>query len=314
MNVFDQTITDAVGLYNGDCVHVMKGLPDASVGFSVFSPPFGDLFVYSDSVADLGNVADDAQFFDQYGHVCRELYRVLKPGRLVAVHCTDLPTRKFKDGVIGVKRFSDAIGEAHERAGFIFHCRITVWRDPVVEMQRTKALGLLYKQIQKDSAMSRVGLADYVMVFRKPGDNPEPVGHMPADFSVDRWQQWASPVWMDIRQGNVLNVRVAREDADEKHLCPLQLDLIERAITLWSNPGDTVLSPFMGVGSEGYVAVKLGRRYIGAELKSAYYRQAVRYIGEAQADREMGDLFLKPCSFEGASDAHEASAPREVAA
>jgi hypothetical protein len=274
----------------------MKGLPDESVGFSVFSPPFGDLFVYSDSVADLGNVGSDAEFFEQYGHVVRELFRVLKPGRLCAVHCTDLPTRKFKDGVIGLKRFSDAIGEVHERAGFIPHCRITVWRDPVVEMQRTKALGLLYKQLQKDSAMSRMGMPDYVMCFRKPGDNPEPIGHKPAEFPVDRWQQWASPVWMDIRQGNVLNVRVAREDQDEKHLCPLQLDLIERAIVLWSNPGDVVLSPFMGVGSEGYVAVKLGRRYVGAELKEAYYRQARRYLTEAEDDLTRGDLFLRPAA------------------
>lgn len=302
MNVYDQVITPRAALYNGDCVHVMKGLPDNSVGFSVFSPPFGDLFVYSDSVADLGNVADDGQFFEQYGHVARELHRVLKPGRLCAVHCTDLPTRKFKDGVIGVKRFSDAIGAAHEAAGFVFHCRITVWRDPVVEMQRTKALGLLYKQIQKDSAMSRMGLPDYVMVFRKPGDNPEPIGHRPADFPVDRWQQWASPVWMDIRQGNVLNVRVARDDDDEKHLCPLQLDLIERAIVLWSNPGDTVLSPFMGVGSEGHVAVKLGRRYVGAELKPAYFRQAVKYIREVEDADANGDLF-----------SGLASAPREAA-
>lgn len=291
MKVYGQKISDRAALYHGDCVHVMHGLPDESVGFSVFSPPFGDLFVYSDSVADLGNVADDAAFFGQYKHVVDQLYRVLKPGRLCAVHCTDLPTRKGRDGVIGVRRFSDAIADAHEKAGFIFHCRVTVWRDPVVEMQRTKALGLLYKQIQKDSAMSRMGLADYVMVFRKPGDNPEPIGHRPADFPVDLWQQWASPVWMDIRQGNVLNVRVARADADEKHLCPLQLDLIERAIVLWSNPGDTVLSPFMGVGSEGYVAVKTGRRYVGAELKDTYFKAAVAYIGEAEAERERGDLF-----------------------
>lgn len=291
MNVYDQAISERAALYHGDCVHVMKGLPDESVGFSVFSPPFGDLFVYSDSVADLGNVASDDQFFEQYDHVVAELFRVMKPGRLVAVHCTDLPTRKSKDGVIGIKRFSDAIGEAHERAGFIFHCRITVWRDPVVEMQRTKALGLLYKQIQKDSAMSRMGLADYVMVFRKPGDNAEPIGHKPDDFPVDRWQEWASPVWMDIRQGNVLNVRVAREAQDEKHLCPLQLDLIERAVMLWSNPGDTVLSPFMGIGSEGFVAVKCGRRYVGAELKESYFRQAVRNIGEMEAERADGDLF-----------------------
>jgi DNA modification methylase len=291
MQIYDQHITKRAALYHGDCVHVMQGMPEASVGFSVFSPPFGDLFVYSDSVADLGNVAGDEQFFEQYDFVVRELFRVLKPGRLCAVHCTDLPTRKSRDGVIAIRRFSDAIADCHQRAGFLFHCRVTVWRDPVVEMQRTKALGLLYKQIQKDSAMSRMGLADYVLVFRKPGDNAEPIGHKPADFPVDRWQQWASPVWMDIRQGNVLNVRMAREDNDERHLCPLQLDLIERALTLWSNPGDTVISPFMGIGSEGYGAVKLGRRYIGAELKESYFRQAVKYIGEVEDQLDAPSLF-----------------------
>lgn len=291
MQIYDQTITKRAAMYHGDAVHVMAGIPESSVGFSVYSPPFGDLFVYSDSVADLGNVASDAQFFEQYEFVVRELFRVLKPGRLCAVHCTDLPTRKSRDGVIAIRRFSDALADCHQRAGFHFHCRITVWRDPVVEMQRTKALGLLYKQIQKDSAMSRMGLADYVLVFRKPGDNAEPIGHKPQDFPVDRWQQWASPVWMDIRQGNVLNVRMAREDNDERHLCPLQLDLIERAVTLWSNPGDTVLSPFMGIGSEGYGAVKLGRRYVGAELKESYYRQAVKYIGEAEAEIDALSLF-----------------------
>jgi DNA modification methylase len=293
MKIYDEHITDRVALYRGDCVHVMSGLPDESVGFSVFSPPFGDMFVYSDSVADMGNVSNDAEFFDQYKFVASELYRTLKPGRLCAVHCTDLPTRKFKDGFIGIRRFSDALAECHDDAGFHFHCRVTIWRDPVVEMQRTKALGLLYKQIQKDSAMSRMGLPDYLLVFRKPGVNPEPIGHRPADFPVDLWQQWASPVWMNIRQGNVLNVRMARDQNDERHLCPLQLDLIERAITLWSNPGDTVISPFMGIGSEGYTAVKLGRRFVGAELKESYYRQAISYIGEAENAAGVGDLFTQ---------------------
>lgn len=293
MKIYNQHITDRSALYHGDCVHVMNGLPDNSVGFSVFSPPFGDLFVYSDSIADMGNVSDDTQFFEQYSYVASELMRVLKPGRLCAVHCTDLPTRKFKDGVIGIKRFSDALADCHQDHGFIFHCRVTIWRDPVVEMQRTKALGLLYKQIQKDSAMSRMGLPDYLLVFRKPGDNPDPVGHKPADFPVSMWQQWASPVWMDVRQGNVLNVRMARDHNDERHLCPLQLDLIERAITLWSNRGDTVLSPFMGIGSEGYGSLKLGRRFVGAELKESYYHQAVKYIGEMEASAENRDLFSK---------------------
>lgn len=276
---------------HGDCVRAMSDLPECSVGHVIYSPPFGDLFVYSDSVADMGNCADDAQFMDQYRECVAETHRVLMPGRLAAVHCTDLPTRKGRDGVIGLKPFSDEIVACHRDAGFVYHCRITVWRDPVVEMQRTKALGLLYKQIQKDSAMSRMGLADYILVFRKRGDNPEPIGHRPEDFPVDKWQQWASPVWMDIRQGRVLNVRVARDAADEKHVCPLQLDIIERAVTLWSNPGDVVLSPFMGIGSEGYEAVRLGRRFVGCELKQAYWQTACRNLGEVEATVLGGNLF-----------------------
>lgn len=275
---------------HGDCVLGMSDLPDASVGFSVYSPPFADLFVYSDSAADMGNCADDVSFFDQYRHVIAQKMRVLKPGRLTAVHCTDLPTRKFKDGVIGLKPFSDDIMRAHIDAGFIYHSRVTVWRDPVVEMQRTKALGLLYKQLKKDSAMSRVGMADYVMVFRKPGDNPEPITHTPNDLPVDLWQKYASPVWMDVSQTDVLNGRMARCNEDERHICPLQLPLIERAIHLWSNPGDVVLSPFMGIGSEGYVAMKTRRKFIGFELKESYWRQACKYIAEAEDAAAGGSL------------------------
>lgn len=275
---------------HGDSAHALSDLPDDSVHFSVYSPPFVDLFVYSDSAADLGNCKDDGEFFEQYKEIIRQKLRVLKPGRLAAVHCTDLPTRKFRDGFIGIKAFSDAIREAHEECGFIYHCRITVWRDPVVEMQRTKALGLLYKQLCKDSAMSRVGLADYVLVFRKPGENLEPVGKDKTDFPVDTWQKWASPVWMDIDQTNVLNGRTARESDDERHVCPLQLDLIERAIRLWCNPGDVVLSPFMGIGSEGYAALKAGRKFIGCELKPSYWRQAVKNLTGAEASFSGGDL------------------------
>lgn len=291
MTILDQSTGDAFSAIHGDCVHALTDLPTDSVGFSVYSVPFGDLFVYSDSCADLGNVSGDAEFFDQYGHVIREKLRVLKPGRLTAVHCTDLPSRKARDGFIGVRPFSDDIVRAHVDAGFIYHCRVTVWRDPVVEMTRTKALGLLYKQLKKDSCMSRVGLPDYLLVFRKPGDNPDRVGQDEENFPVSQWQQWASPVWMDIRQGNVLNVRMAREGEDERHLCPLQLDLIERAIRLWSNPGDVVLSPFMGIGSEGVVSIKTGRRYVGIELKESYYAQAVKYLTEAEAAKSMGSLF-----------------------
>jgi hypothetical protein len=275
---------------HGDSAHALSELPEASIHFSVYSPPFVDLFVYSDSAADLGNCKNDGEFFEQYRHIIRQVMRVTKPGRLTAVHCTDLPTRKFRDGFIGIKAFSDQIRDAHEGEGWIYHCRITVWRDPVVEMQRTKALGLLYKQLCKDSAMSRVGLADYVLVFRKPGDNPEPVGKDKGLFPVDLWQKWASPVWMDIDQTDVLNGRTARESDDERHVCPLQLDLIERAIRLWSNPGDVVLSPFMGIGSEGFASIKAGRKFIGCELKESYWRQAARNLAGIEQEVSGGSL------------------------
>lgn len=275
--------------YNADCVDLVRQLPDASVGFSVYSPPFANIFVYSDSVADMGNCASDDEFAQHYRYLIAEKLRVTKPGRLTAVHCSDLPSSKWKDGVIGLKDFPGEIIRSHQDAGWVFHSRVTVWRDPVVEMTRTKALGLLYKQLQKDSTKSRQGMADYVLVFRRPGENAEPVGQRPEHFPVSQWQQWASPVWMDIQQTNTLNVTMARDHADERHVCPLQLDLIERALTLWSNPGDVVLSPFMGIGSEGVVSVKLKRRFIGVELKASYFRQACRYLD--QADRSSASLF-----------------------
>lgn len=272
---------------NADCVEFASSLPAASVGFSVYSPPFAHLFVYSDSERDMGNVADEAEFKRLYAHLVREKLRITKPGRLTAVHCSDIPRTKSQHGVVGLYDFPSDIREVHEAAGWTFHSRITVWKDPVVEMQRTKALGLLYKQIQTDATRSRQGMADYVMVFRKtPNDevaDTDRVGHDAKRFPVSQWQQWASPVWMDINQTNVLNVKVAREDKDERHLCPLQLDLIERAIRLWSNENDTVFSPFMGIGSEGYMALKAGRRFLGSELKPAYFKQAVKNLRDAEA-------------------------------
>jgi hypothetical protein len=275
--------------YNGDCVSVAEQLPDESVGFSIYSPPFQNIFVYSDSEADMGNCTSDDEFNTHFSFLIREMLRITKPGRLTAVHCSDLPSSKWKDGVIGLKDFPGDIVRLHQDAGWIFHSRICVWRDPVVEMTRTKALGLLYKQLKKDSTRSRMGMADYVLVFRKPGDNADPVGHMPENFPVSQWQKWASPVWMDINQTNTLNVRMAKDNADERHLCPLQLDLIERAVTMWSNPGDVVLSPFMGIGSEGVTALKLKRKFIGIELKPSYFKHACRYL-EAQERQE--DLFI----------------------
>jgi DNA modification methylase len=280
---------DAAALYHGDCCDVVRQLPDHSIGFSVYSPPFSSLFVYSESANDMGNSASDEEFFEHYRILIREIARVTKPGRLSAVHCSDLPLTKWKDGRIGLKDFPGAIIAAHEAEGFTFHSRVTIWRDPVIEMTRTKALGLLYKQLKSDSTRSRQGMADYVCVFRAPGENVEPVGHDVEQFPVSQWQQWASPVWMDIRQTNTLNAQAARDAQDERHICPLQLDLIERCLVLWSNPGDVVLSPFMGIGSEGVVAVRKKRRFVGVELKESYFRQAVRNI--ESSERNASDLF-----------------------
>ncbi len=300
-DVLNATTGERFYAVNADCVEFSATLPDNSLGFSVYSPPFAHLFVYSDSERDMGNVKNEAEFKALYRHLTREIYRATKPGRLTAVHCSDLPRTKSMHGVVGLYDFPSDIREAHEAEGWTFHSRITVWKDPVVEMQRTKALGLLYKQIQTDATRSRQGMADYVMVFRKtPVDEKEDTDRVGQDaklFPVGMWQQWASPVWMDINQTNVLNAKVAREDKDERHLCPLQLDLIERCIRLWTNEGDTVFSPFMGIGSEGWTALKVGRRFVGSELKEAYYRQAVKNLQEAEA-ASVGPSLL---SFAGAA-------------
>lgn len=293
MKVIASEVTEHFSAYQADCVEVVAAIPTESVGFSVYSPPFAHLFIYSDSERDMGNVKNEAEFFAQYGFLLKELFRVTKPGRLTAVHCSDLPRTKSTHGEIGLYDMPGDIIRAHLDAGWTYHSRITVWKDPVVEMQRTKALGLLYKQLQKDATRSRQGMPDYVLVFRKtPGAEQaaDPVGQDARHFPVTQWQQWADPVWMDINQTNVLNVRAAKEDKDEKHLCPLQLDLIERAIRLWTNPGDIVLSPFMGIGSEGVTALKCGRRFIGAELKATYYKQAVRNLQFSENENAGGDL------------------------
>ena len=273
--------------YNGDCVDIVRQMPDASIDFSVYSPPFGSLFVYSESAADMGNSTDD-EFAKHYAWLVKDKFRVTKPGRLTAVHCSDLPMTKWKDGAVGIKDFSGDIIRIHQDAGWIMHSRRTIWKCPVVEMTRTKHVGLLYKQLMKDSSKSRGGMPDYLITFIKPGENASPIVHTPENFPLDQWQEWASPVWMSVDQSNVLNVKAAREAGDERHLCPLQLDVIERALVMWSNPDDVVLSPFTGIGSEGVTALKLGRRFVGTELKESYWRQAVRYL-EAQ-DRQ-DDLF-----------------------
>ncbi len=254
----------------GDCVDLIKNVPSETVGLSVFSPPFAELYTYSSHVEDMGNSKDYNEFLEQFGYLIKELYRVMMSGRNVAVHCMDIPIQKGKHGFIGLRDFSGLLLKAFEEAGFIYASRVTIWKDPVIEMQRTKALGLLHKQVKKDSTMSRVGIPDYVMIFRKDGDRTNPVTSL--DIPVDLWQKYASPVWMDIDYGNTLNgFRNGRESNDEKHICPLQLDTIERLIHLYSNKGDTVLTPFMGIGSEVYQAVKMGRKGIGFELKESYY-------------------------------------------
>jgi DNA modification methylase len=279
--------------YNGDCCEVVQELPDDSIHLSVFSPPFADLYAYSDSPRDMGNCRNYAEFFEHFGVLIEQLYRVIIPGRICAVHCMDIPSMKERDGVIGVKDFSGDIIRAFQNFGFIYHSRTMIWKDPLIEATRTKALGLMHKQLCKDSTLSRAGLPDYLLAFRKPGDNPIPVSHPdglteyhgsddPGETGVKRshniWRAYASPVWMDVRQTHTLNFREARDEKDEKHVCPLQLDTIARAVTLWSNPGEVVLTPFMGVGSEVYGAVKLGRRGIGVELKPSYFRQAVKNL------------------------------------
>jgi DNA modification methylase len=303
---------EAFGLYNADCIEVMNGMPEGMVDLCVFSPPFADLFVYSDSERDMGNCGGYDEFFDHYRYFTDALYRAMKPGRMTCVHCTDLPTRKSKDGFIGLHDFSGDLIRAHREAGFVYHARAVIWKDPVVEMQRTKSLGLLYKQLRKDAAMSRVGMPDYMLFFRKDEPNPDPVRHFSDDYEhypadrgaasawarengiddaeavarmtlpVSQWQELASPVWMTVDQSDVLNGKMAKGSEDERHICPLQLDVIERCLRLYSNPGDLVLDPFNGIGSTGYQALKMGRRYLGVELKPEYAAQAAKFLTEAE--------------------------------
>ncbi len=280
-------IADDYAAYHGDCIRIMEQLPDESIDFSIYSPPFGSLFVYSDSMADMGNSSYDDEFLEHYAFEVREKFRMTKLGRITAVHCSDLPLTKWKDGAIGVKDFSGDIIRIHQESGWIMHSRRTIWKSPVTEMTRTKHVGLLYKQLKKDSIKSRGGMPDYLITFVKPGDNASPIEHTEDDFPLSQWQDWASPVWMDIKQSNVLNVKLAREEKDEKNVCPLQLDVIERAVTMWSNRGDVVFSPFMGIGSEGYVSLRLGRKFIGTELKESYWAQACKNLSEASAQMEL---------------------------
>jgi DNA modification methylase len=289
---FDTTeeSNDWYKIKRGDCVQLISEIPSESIGLSVFSPPFAELYTYSSHLEDMGNSKDYNEFLVQFGFLVKELYRVMMQGRNVAVHCMDLPIQKGKEGFIGLRDFSGMILKSFQDAGFVYASRITIWKDPVVEMQRTKALGLLHKQVKKDSTMSRVGIPDYVMIFRKDGERNNPVTN--TDIPVDLWQKYASPVWMDINYGNTLQgYRNGRDQNDEKHICPLQLDTIERLIHLYSNKGDTIFTPFMGIGSEVYQAVKMGRKGIGFELKESYYNVAKNNLKSAILEKTQTTLF-----------------------
>lgn len=292
MNVLNQTIGKRFAVYNGDCVEVLKGIPDNSIHYSITSIPFASLYTYSNSERDMGNCRSYGEFEKQYQFLGKEWYRVMMPGRLVSIHCMNLPAMKERDGYIGMKDFRGDVIRWMESVGFIYHAEVCIWKDPVVEMQRTKALGLLHKQIKKDSSMSRMGIPDYLVTFRKPGENPERIEHTNETYPVGNWQQvaapawneYASPVWWDINQSDTLNRNGAREEQDEKHICPLQLPVIERGVELWSNPDDVVLDPFDGIGSTGYQAVKMGRRHIGIELKGSYFKMASENLKLAEEE------------------------------
>ena len=283
----DKKQNDNWTLYHGDCVRVAREIEDHSIDFSVFSPPFADLFTYSNDLQDMGNCEGLDDFTKHFEILIAEMKRIMVPGREVAVHCVDLLSTKWKTGAIQFQDFSGEIIRAFWRHGFLFHSRICIWKNPVTEMQRTKAHGLLHATLKKDSSDSRVGCADYLLVFKAPGKNPKPITKDATQFPVSWWQEVASPVWMTIDQGNVLNKSGARDHQDEKHICPLQLDVIERAITLWSNPGDLVYSPFTGIGSEGVGALRLGRQFVGSELKESYFQQACGNLNNATAQQEM---------------------------
>jgi len=272
-------------LYLADCVDVTRELPDNSLHYSIFSPPFSSLYTYSASERDLGNCRDLDTFIAHFGFLVKELHRAMMPGRLVSFHCMNLPTSKVKHGVIGLQDFRGDLIRLFEQHGFIYHSEVVIWKDPVTAMQRTKALGLLHKQLKKDSCMSRQGVPDYLVTMRKAGDNPERVTHTADDFPVELWQNYASPVWMDINPNETLQFRSAREHADERHICPLQLEVIRRALKLWTNPGDLVYSPFAGIGSEGFCALQAGRRFVGAELKRSYWEQASRNLPRAREEQ-----------------------------
>lgn len=292
MKAIDQFTTERYTLINGDTTEIITTLPDNSIGMSVFSPPFSSLYTYSNSDRDLGNSRSDEEFFTHFEFIVKELHRIMMNGRIVAIHCMNLPTSKERDGYIGIKDFRGDLIRLFQSVGFIYHAETCIWKNPVTAMQRTKALGLLHKQIKKDSCLSRMGIPDYVVFMRKGGENPERVTHTNDDFPVDLWQDYASPiwdelnspVWWDINQSNTLN-RVFSDEESERHICPLQLDVIDRCLRMYSNEGDVIFTPFMGIGSEVYESVKMNRKAIGIELKREYYLQAVSNMQALDNDR-----------------------------
>lgn len=307
-SVINQVVEDSFAIFNGDCVEVMKSIPSNSIDMSIFSPPYLSLYVYSNSERDMGNARNDEEFYQHFLHVVKELMRIVKPGRIVAVDCMNVPAMKVKDGYIGLKDFRGELIRQFVGEGFIFHSEHCMFKDPLIEATRTKAIGLMHKQLCKDSTMSRAGIPQYLLAFRKPGENANPVTHPDGletfvgedpprggNLSHERWRRYASPVWMDINFSRTLNGTAGRETDDERHLCPMALDIIERALTLWTNPNDLVFTPFLGIGSEAYVALQMGRRACGSELKRSYFDLAVRNCHEALRDTQ-DDLFAEaPC-------------------
>lgn len=296
MNTLNQANGKNWTLFNGDCIEVAKGLPGNSIDYSWHSPPFSNLYIYSDSANDMGNCSNDEEFFAHYAFLIRELLRVTTPGRLATVHCKDLPLYANRDGAAGLKDFPGGIIRAFEAEGWTYHSRVTIWKDPVIEMQRTKNHGLLYKNIRQRAEVCRQGMADFLITFRKWAgvdgtQSTKPVTHSPSDFPLETWQRYASPVWMDIDQTDVLNYQQARSEQDEKHICPAQLGAIERCVELWTNPGDVVMDPFNGIGSTGFVALRKKRKYVGIELKPEYFSIACKYLSQAETEAERKTLF-----------------------
>ena len=291
MKVQSQKSGDNYTIYNGDSCEVLQGIPDNSIHYSIFSPPFESLYTYSNSDRDLGNCKTRGEFYQQFEFIVKQLYRVIMPGRLLSFHCMNLPTSKERDGYIGLRDFRGELIRLFQSVGFIYHSEVCIFKSPVQAMQRTKALGLLHKQLKKDSCMSRLGIPDYVVTMRKPGENPERVSHTNESYPVTKWQEvaspiwdlYASPVWWDIDQSATLNRVAAREEKDERHVCPLQLPVIERCVELYTNPGDIVLDPFDGIGSTGYQALLMGRKHVGVELKESYYKLACENLDKADA-------------------------------